>query len=124
MALARAISVPIRGLRLQPQVRLKVAGTRVRPDLVDRDLRIIVEGDSHEFHTTRDRIDNDCWRYDVLVLDDWLVLRVSWVQAMHRQAWVRSVFSRGLDRQQAKLQTTIVFVRGHRPPSSLLSPAG
>ena len=84
----RAISLDVPGLRLVPQVRLRVGGRRIRPDLVDRELRLVVEGDSHEFHTSERAIDADCWRYDELVLDDWLVIRVSWVQAMF-QEWVR-----------------------------------
>lgn len=49
----RGLSLDIAGLRLRPQVLLKVAGRHVRPDLVDEHLRLIVEGDSHEFHTSR-----------------------------------------------------------------------
>ena len=48
----RAISLDVPGLRLVPQQWLQVAGERVRPDLVDRELRLVVEGDSHEFHTS------------------------------------------------------------------------
>ena len=90
-----AVSLGVPGLRLEPQVPVRVAGRTIHPDLVDVDLRIVVEADSHEFHTKRDQITRDCWRYDELALDDWLVLRVSWVQAMHRQDWVRSVLARG-----------------------------
>lgn len=114
-SIVRAISISVPGLRLVPQVRLRVAGRLIRPDLVDRELRIIVECDSHEFHTTRDAIDNDCWRYDELVLDDWLVVRVSWVQAMFQQPWVEAVLRRAVDRQQARLRTTIALARGYRP---------
>ncbi|MDN5790916.1 MAG: hypothetical protein L0H25_08615 [Micrococcales bacterium] len=114
-SIVRAISIGVPGLRLVPQVRLRLAGRLIRPDLVDRDLRIIVEADSHEFHTTREAIDRDCWRYDELVLDDWLVVRVSWVQAMFQQPWVEAVLRRAVDRQQAKLRTTIALARGYRP---------
>jgi very-short-patch-repair endonuclease len=114
----RAVSLGVPGLRLEPQAPIRVAGRTIHPDLVDRDLRLVVEADSHEFHTKRDQITHDCWRYDELALDDWLVLRVSWVQAMHQQAWVRSVLERAVDRQQAKLQTTIALARGYRPPES------
>ena len=50
-----------------------------------RRLRLVIKGDSHEFHTSERAIDADCWRYDELVLDDWLVIRVSSVQAMFQQ---------------------------------------
>lgn len=108
----RAVAIQsVPGTRLVPQVRLKVAGRFIRPDLVDRELRLIVEADSHEFHTSREQIDADCWRYDELVLDEWLVLRVSWVQAMFRQEWVASVLNRAVLRQADKLGTRIAEVR-------------
>lgn len=106
----RAISVDVPGLHLRPQVRIKVAGRRIRPDLLDDQLRIIVEGDSHEFHTSRSQIDSDCWRYDELVLDDWLVLRISWVQAMFQQPWVASVMERAVIKQ-ARLHRQIMLVK-------------
>jgi very-short-patch-repair endonuclease len=108
----RAISLDVPGLRLQPQVRLRVAGRRIRPDLVDRELRLVVEGDSHEFHTSERAIDADCWRYDELVLDGWLVIRVSWVQAMFQQDWVVSVLRRAANRQDLTLGGDLMRRRG------------
>jgi hypothetical protein len=108
----RAISTTVPGLRLAPQHRIRVAGRRIRPDLVDRELRIVVEGDSHEFHTAPAAIDADCWRYDELVLDGWLVIRVSWPQAMFKPAWVHSVLTRAAVRQDALLGTDYVRLRG------------
>jgi hypothetical protein len=108
----RAISTEVPGLRLVPQHRIRVAGRRIRPDLVDRELRIVVEGDSYEFHTSREAIDADCWRYDELVLDDWLVIRVSWPQAMFTQTWVRSVLERAAITQDRRLGTDFVRLRG------------
>ena len=99
----RAVSLEVAGLRLVPQQWLTVAGQRVRPDLVDRWLRIVVEGDSHEFHTSSRAIDGDCWRYDELTLDGWFVVRVSWLQAMFHQDWVRSVLGRAVRRQDLAL---------------------
>lgn len=95
----RAISLDVPGLRLVPQVRRRVGSRRIRPDLVDTELRLVVEGDSHEFHTSERAIDADCWRYDDPVLDDWVVIRVSWVQAMFQQEWVASVLRRAAERQ-------------------------
>lgn len=108
----RAVSLDVPGLRLQPQVRLRVAGRRIRPDLVDRELRLVVEGDSHEFHTSERAIDADCWRYDELVLDGWLVLRVSWVQAMFQQEWLASVLHRAASRQDLALGGDLLSRRG------------
>lgn len=111
-SVVRAIAIErVPGTKLTPQVRLEVAGRVIRPDLVDQQLRLVVEADSHEFHTSREQIDSDCWRYDELVLDDWLVLRVSWVQAMFKQAWVASVLNRAVLHQARKLGTRIAEVR-------------
>jgi hypothetical protein len=108
----RGISLDVPGLRLKPQERIRLAGRRIRPDMVDRALRIVVEADSHEFHTSRTAIDSDCWRYDELVLDDWFVMRVSWPQAMLQQAWVRSVMVRAAVKQDRLLGTDLVRRRG------------
>ncbi len=88
-SVVRALSLEVPGLRLTPQVRIRLGGRRIRPDLVDRELRIVVEADSHEFHTSARVIDADCWRYSELVLADWFVIRVSWVQAMFGAAGSR-----------------------------------
>ena len=99
----RAISLDVPGLDLRPQVGIAVAGgERVTPDLVDVSLGIVVEADSHEFHTGREQLVVDCWRYDELVLAGWDVYRFSYEQVMRRQAWVRSV----LVRAEAKARTT------------------
>ena len=108
----RGISLDVPGLRLKPQERIRLAGRRIRPDMVDRALRIVVEADSHEFHTSRAAIDADCWRYDELVLDDWLVIRVSWPQAMFQQAWVRTVLVRAAAKQDRLLGTDLIRRRG------------
>lgn len=92
----RAISLDVPGLRLVPQVPIRVAGRLIHPDLTDRRLRIVAEGDSHEFHTSRRQIDIDCERYTELTLDDWIVLRFSHPQAMGRQTWVRDAFARAV----------------------------
>lgn len=118
-SIIRAVAIGVPGLRLEPQVRITVAGRTIRSDLVDRELRLVVEADSHEFHTTRDRIDSDCWRYDELALDDWFVVRISWVQAMYRQEWVRSVLSRATVRQWPLLPTTVARARGGHPDGSV-----
>ncbi|MGW5238656.1 endonuclease domain-containing protein [Monashia sp. NPDC004114] len=90
----RAISLDVAGLRLRPQVGIVVAGQRVVPDLVDVDLGLVVEADSHEFHTNRRQIAADCWRYDELVLGRWRVFRFAYEQVMFDQEWVRSVLCR------------------------------
>lgn len=94
----RAISLDVPGLSLQPQVRIRVADRMfVVPDLVDRARRIVVEADSHEFHTKRRQLTADCWRYAELVLAGWRVFRFSWEQAMFEQDWVQWVLARVVD---------------------------
>jgi very-short-patch-repair endonuclease len=92
----RAVSLDVPGLRLVPQAPIRSGGRVIHPDLSDAQLRIAVEGDSHEFHTNRRQIDIDCERYDELLLDGWLVLRFSHRQAMDRQSWVASVMARAV----------------------------
>ncbi|GAA6527516.1 hypothetical protein [Intrasporangium sp. DVR] len=94
----RALSLDVPGLDLQPQARIEVAdGVIVVPDLVDRPRRIVIEADSHEFHTKRSQLVADCWRYAELGLAGWRVLRFSWEQAMFEQDWVRWVMTRLVD---------------------------
>jgi very-short-patch-repair endonuclease len=93
----RAIALDVAGLRVVPQVGVLVAGgARVAPDLVDVDLGLVLEADSHEFHTGRQRLTSDCWRYAELVLAGWRVFRFTWEQVMFEQVWVRSVLERAV----------------------------
>ncbi|KRC87519.1 hypothetical protein ASE25_17500 [Terrabacter sp. Root85] len=57
--------------------------------LADEDLRIVLEADSHEFHSERKAFDRDCRRYNGLVTRDWLVLRFTWEQVMFEPDVVR-----------------------------------
>lgn len=87
----RAIGLDVPGLHLVPQVEIRVPGCRrMRPDLVDRRLKIVVEADSFEHHGSRKALVLDCARYDNLVADGWTVLRFAWEQVMYEPAWVRS----------------------------------
>jgi very-short-patch-repair endonuclease len=63
------------------------------PDLVDVDRRLVIEADSHEFHTEKDAHSRDCVRYTALTVAGWLVIRFTWDQVMHSPAYVRSVLS-------------------------------
>jgi very-short-patch-repair endonuclease len=60
------------------------------PDLVDEQHRIVIEADSHEFHTGREAHGRDCVRYTALTVAGWLVLRFTWDQVMHSPACVRA----------------------------------
>lgn len=98
----RAIGLDVPGLELRPQVGIRLpGGTRVAPDLVDVALGIVVEADSHEFHTGRAQLASDCWRYDELVLGGWDVYRFAYEQVTLQRAWVRSVLVRAEARAPA-----------------------
>jgi very-short-patch-repair endonuclease len=83
----RATALGVEGLTARPQVAIG----RVRPDLVDEELRIVLEADSFEWHGNRAALRRDARRYNHLVVDGWLVLRFAWEDVMFDQAYVRSV---------------------------------
>jgi very-short-patch-repair endonuclease len=89
----RAIALDVEGLAVRPQVW--VSG--VRPDLVDEELRIVIEADSFEWHGSRAALRKDARRYNLLVLDGWLVLRFAWEDVMFEQGYVRAVLVRMVD---------------------------
>lgn len=78
----RAIAEDVPGLRVTPQVEIGLDGGRVRPDLVDTRLGVVLEADSFTWHGHRRALVRDCRRYNRLVLHGWLVLRFSWEDVM------------------------------------------
>ena len=93
----RALCLDVQGLDVRCQVRIDDEDGWVgRVDLADRHLRIVIEGESLEFHGERDVFDRDCARYSRLAADGWLVLRFSWTQVMTRPEWVRRVIARAV----------------------------
>lgn len=76
----RAIALGVPRLHLVPQVQIDIH----RPDLVDVDRRLILEADSHTWHSSRDALRRDCRRYNALVLAGWTVLRFTWEDVMFR----------------------------------------
>jgi very-short-patch-repair endonuclease len=85
----RAISLDVDGIDLEAQVVIADASGRGRPDLVDRDRRLVVEAESYSFHSRRGDLRRDCRRYTKLVLLNWRVLRFAWEDVMHHQDYVR-----------------------------------
>lgn len=78
------------GLDVAPQVPITIGGVVVHPDVVDRQRRVVLEADSWEFHTSREAHARDCWRYTMLVVLGWRVLRFTWRQVMHDPDYVRA----------------------------------
>jgi very-short-patch-repair endonuclease len=84
----RAIALEVPGLRVEPQVRVEGIG---RPDLLDRQRRLVVEADSFEFHGRRAALKADCARYNAFVVAGWTVVRFSWEHVMLEPGYVREV---------------------------------
>lgn len=99
----RAHSITAVGPLFTPQAEIHLERATYRPDLVCEKLRVILEADSHTFHTSRDALNRDCRRYNELTLAGWLVLRFTWEQVMTFRTWVIDVISRGVEGQRARL---------------------
>ncbi len=85
----RAVALDVPGLDLRPQVVIADRQGRGRADLVDADRRIVVEAESHSWHSRRGALRRDCRRYTRLVLLDWRVLRFAWEDVMFHPDYVR-----------------------------------
>lgn len=97
----RAIALDVPGLAVEPQVRTRGGlGLDVRPDLVDRRLRLVLEADSFEWHGDRAALRRDARRYDLLVANGWTVLRFAWEDVMHEPDWVRAVLVSTVERTE------------------------
>lgn len=89
----RAIAADVPGLRVQAQVLITSTTPWCRPDLVDRDLGIVIEADSFEWHGDRQALARDARRYNLLVADGWIVLRFTWEDVMFEPEYVRRVLN-------------------------------
>jgi hypothetical protein len=92
----RAISLDVPGLTLAPQQVLVERPRWIQPDLVDLELRIVVEAESVEFHTDADALARDCERYNVLGSLGWTVYRFTWRHVMREPAYVRAVLTQAV----------------------------
>lgn len=102
----RAIAVEVRGLQLVPQVDISLPGFHARPDLVDTARRLVVEADSHTWHSSRSALLRDCRRYNSLVLLGWTVLRFTWEDVMFRPDLVRGDLERFVKHAQPSRKRT------------------
>lgn len=87
----RALALQIAGLDPKPQVEIRGHSYTARPDLVDVRLRIVLEADSFEWHGGRAALSADARRYDLLVVDGWLVLRFSYEHVMTQPDFVKRI---------------------------------
>ncbi len=81
----RAIALDVPGLHVEPQVSVPGVG---RVDLFDRDLGLVVEADSFEFHGARRMLARDCVRYNAVVVGGLSVVRFAWEQVMFEAPYV------------------------------------
>jgi very-short-patch-repair endonuclease len=81
------------GIVVEPQAAVDLGTGTIHPDLVCRALRTALEADSWSFHASRRAHRRDCARYNLLVVHGWRVLRFTWEQVMHDQAYVRWVLA-------------------------------
>ena len=79
---------------------LQLGDQTIHPDVVFRDLRLVIEIDGREFHSDPEVFESDRHRQNLLVLHGWRVLRVTWLMiqaepdqviAMVREAMRRPV---------------------------------
>jgi very-short-patch-repair endonuclease len=87
----RAIALDVEGLHVQPQRVVITSRSTARPDLVDPELGVILEADSFEWHGHRAALRRDSRRYNLLVIDGWIVLRFAWEDVMFDPSYVREV---------------------------------
>ena len=94
--MTRSIALTVPGLRVAAQVTVRDGLFSARADLVDEELRIIIEADSFEWHGNRAALASDCRRYNQMVVGGWLVLRFSYEDVMFHPDEVRLVLCRAV----------------------------
>lgn len=57
---------------------VRINGLNVYPDVVFRRQRLVIEIDGREFHSDREAFESDRRRQNLLVLNGWRVLRITW----------------------------------------------
>lgn len=102
----RAIALDVPGLNVEPQLLITSVTPWARPDLVDRELGMVLEADSFEWHGDRAALRRDARRYDVLVADGWVVLRFAWEDVMSDACWVRRILVAVVDLVQRRTEVT------------------
>ena len=91
-----------------PQVVLE--GLGFRADLVDVRLRIVIECDSFEWHGKKFALERDARRYNEMVVNWWIVIRLCFDDVMHRPDAVREVLTAAV--ALAELLNKAIFAPG------------
>lgn len=86
----RAIALEVPGLSVKAQRRLPHGA---RPDLVDEELRIVLEADSFAWHGDRAALRRDAQRYNLMVVNGWWVLRFAWEDVMFHPQEVHTILT-------------------------------
>lgn len=71
-------------------------GRRLHPDIVFRALRIIIEVDGYEFHSSREAFEKDRERQNILVANGWSVYRFTWRMIVDQPQQVLGMIRRAL----------------------------
>jgi very-short-patch-repair endonuclease len=93
----RSIGLEVHGLDVEPQRWIRNERQRVRPDLVDERLKIVLEAESFEWHGDRVALKRDARRYNLLVVGGWIVLRFAWEDVMFERDFVLDVLRAVVD---------------------------
>ena len=72
-------------------------GRTLHPDVAFRACRLIVEVDGYRFHSDREIFETDRERQNLLVLNGWRVIRLTWRMITERPTWVIGLIRRALD---------------------------
>ena len=84
----RAIALEVPGLCVVPQ---QWVGDIGRVDLLDQRLRLVIEAESHEFHSSRTALARDVRRYTWFARLGYTVVRFTWEEVMFHPDYVRAV---------------------------------
>ena len=112
-SVTRYLALQVPGLNVEPQRLITSVVPWVRPDLVDEDLRIVIEADSFEWHGSRAALRRDARRYDLLAVDGWLVLRFAWDDVMFDPAFVLGILTAAV--RLARRRTNVGAAGGDPP---------
>lgn len=105
----RAVALRVPGLSVETQGKIDGVGF---VDLLDRRRRIVVEGESFEFHGTLNALRRDVKRYTALTRRGYTVVRFLWEEAMFDQQYVHDVLVDVVGARRDGSTVTAVAVAG------------